>query len=83
VGRSILRLLPVFVASLYACGMGLFWASARLSMPGQPAARGDPGAYITAGLPNLPSGEKVAHPMMFALSALFLASSFPLVRSQH
>lgn len=47
---ALLRMLPVFGASMFACGMGLFWAIAKLSMPQTPAALGDPGAYITTAL---------------------------------
>jgi hypothetical protein len=49
-GRAFLRVFPVLLASLYASGMGIFWATARLASPGSPPALGDPGAYITAGL---------------------------------
>ncbi len=49
-GRSLLRVLPVVAASLYAVGMGVFWAVASFASPGRAPARGDPGAYIAAGL---------------------------------
>ncbi len=52
-GRLFLRMLPVFVASIYAAGMGIFWATARLTSPGSAPVLGDPGAYITAGLLGL------------------------------
>jgi hypothetical protein len=48
--RAFLGVLPVFLASLYACGIGMFWAITRLASPGSPSALGDPGAYITAGM---------------------------------
>jgi hypothetical protein len=47
---SVTRWLPVFAATLYACGMGLLWAETRMSVPPVIVSPGDPGAYIATAL---------------------------------
>lgn len=49
-GRSFMRVLPVFMASLYAFGMGMCTVIARRSLGGSQPYLGDPMAYWIVGL---------------------------------
>jgi hypothetical protein len=44
------RFLSVYLAGLFASGMGIFWAVAHLAFPGPAPYLDKPGAYIAVGL---------------------------------
>ena len=48
--RSILPGLPIVLGSIFASGMGIFWAVTRLSLLTANQQAPDPGAYIVTGI---------------------------------